>query len=66
MTRKVQKFKVPSRIELESLDSESRVLTATPWDLCSMYQSRIIARIVVGAEANNLKMIFLVNFVDFK
>lgn len=28
-----QKHEVPLRLELRSLDSESRVLTITPWDL---------------------------------
>ena len=30
---KMLKDKVPPRLELGSLDSESRVLTITPWDL---------------------------------
>ena len=29
----VRKMKVPPRFELGSLDSKSRVLTITPWDL---------------------------------
>ena len=31
--KKLEKDEVPPRFELGSLDSESRVLTITPWDL---------------------------------
>ena len=37
-----QRRKVPPRLELGSLDSESRVLTITPWDLWQTLQVFIL------------------------
>ena len=38
-------YKVPPRLELGSLDSESRVLTITPWDLSQILQVFIYANL---------------------